>query len=515
MNINISNIDRVLILDFGSQTTQLIARRIRELCVYCEVFLFTESIEKLKNFNPHAIILSDGSFSINHDNIPMLPDELLKLNVPILGICYGMQLLVNYFSGKVNSCKFKKFSYTNLYQDGSSELLQKFPAQFEAWISHCDQILELPANFKTTACSKTCSHVVIEDVERKIYGIQIHPEVIYSEKDKDIFKNFIFSIAGLSPNWKIIDFVKQRTQEIKNQVGDGHVLLCLSAGVNSYVAAALVHKSIGKQLTCVFIDHGFNRAGEVQEIERIFGEVFRMDLRIINARDQFFAALEGVLDPEVKYKIIGKVLFDIFRHEALSIDNMEFLGQENFYSDIIEPQSFYNESFYNIKDYYNKSNLLKKMKLKLVEPLKELFKEEVRNIGVALGLPLSLVKQQPFPYSGLAIRIIGEVTEEKCMLLRKADAIVRKEIELAISKGKLSDNLWQWFALLLPTESIGVTEDSSIYNETIIIRCVGSVNGITPEWVEIPKLILGNISNRIMTEVKGVSRVVYDISSKL
>ncbi len=514
MNVSINEIDRVLILDFGSQTTQLIARQIRELSVYCEVVSCTESIEKIKSFNPHALILSGGSSSVGDENAPTFPDGLLELNVPVLGICYGMQLLVNHFSGKVRGHELKEFSYAKLFQDGSSKLLQNLSMHIETWMSHGDQILELPANFKTTAQSESCPHAVIEDAQRKLYGVQFHPEVIYTKKGKEVLKNFLFSIAKLSPNWKMTDFVKQKTKEIKNQVGEDKVLLGLSGGVDSSVAAALVHKAIGQQLICVFVDHGLNRAGEVQEIERLFGEVFQMYLRIINAKDQFFAALQGVVDPEVKRKIIGKVFIDVFEREARSIGDVQFLGQGTLYPDVIESQSFHSGPSHIIKSHHNVGGLPKDIEFELVEPLRELFKDEVRKAGAALGLPSSLLMRQPFPGPGLAIRIIGEVTPAKCTLLREADAIVREEIEKAIAQDKLGKNIWQWFAVLLPVTSIGVMGDARTYDETIVVRCVESVDGMTADWVEIPKIVLGNISNRIMNEIKGVSRVVYDISSK-
>lgn len=514
MKIMTKKIHRVLILDFGSQTTQLIARRVRELKVYCEIHPFNESMQTIRGFDPKAIILSGGPASISESSSPQLNKEILSLGIPILGICYGMQALVRALGGHVCGHELKEFGLCHLKKNSTSRLMEGVSDESEVWMSHGDQISQLPENFVTTAQSRTCPHAVIEDQKNQLYGVQFHPEVIHTKEGQKVFEGFLLKTANIEATWEISSFVEQKLNEIREKVGDGHVLMGLSGGVDSSVAAALINKAVGRQLTCVFVDHGLNREGETEVVERLFGEVFNVDLRIVNAKDQFMTALSGVVDPEAKRKIIGKVFIDIFEREAKRVGDVEFLGQGTLYPDVIESCSFHGGPSHVIKSHHNVGGLPEKMKLKLVEPLRELFKDEVRKAGLALGLPESLVNRQPFPGPGLAVRILGEVTKERCDLLRKADAIVRYEIDNGLSNGHLSDKIWQWFAVLLPVKSVGVVGDARTYQDTIAVRCVESVDGMTADWAEIPKSILGRISNRIMNEVSGVSRVVYDISSK-
>lgn len=510
----VMNNDKIAIIDFGSQTTQLIARRIRELKVYCEIFPCTVAANKIKDFNPKAIILSGGPSSVVEENSPKLPKGLLDIKVPFLGICYGMQLFVQELGGKVDAAEHSEFGRAAMEIISDSPLFVGLPAKIDVWMSHGDQVHSLPTGFTTVAKSKTCPHAVVECKKQDFLGVQFHPEVMHTANGKEILANFAFNIAKLAPSWEMSSFIKDKKEQIKDEVGDAHVLMALSGGVDSSVAAALISEAIGEKLTCIFVDTGLGRLNEVQEIEKYFKDEFPLDLHVVDAKEQFFAALKGVTDPEKKRKVIGNLFIEVFEKEAKKIPDVKFLGQGTLYPDVVESVSVHGGPSAVIKSHHNVGGLPERMHLKLIEPLRELFKDEVRDLGSMLGLFDQLVHRQPFPGPGLAVRILGEVTPERCTLLQKADAIVRLEIDGAVQSGAIKQKLWQWFAILLPVRSVGVMGDARTYGETVVVRCVESVDGMTADWTDLPKVILAQISGRIINEVKGVSRVVYDISSK-
>ncbi len=505
---------RIAIIDFGSQTTQLIARRVRELKVYSEVFPCTVTPERLAEFAPNALILSGGPASVSEHNAPTIADAILELPIPILGICYGMQLLMKHFGGHVASHHKKEFGRTLVHALQPSALFSDIADTMHVWMSHGDQVLVMPDDFMTLAKSGTCPHAVVAHKEKPILGVQFHPEVTHTENGTRFLHNFLFEVAGLTPSWKMQVFLDEKVQDIQHQVKDGKVLMGLSGGVDSSVAAALIHKAIGDRLICVYVDHGLSRAGELEEIQHLFGSVHKMDVRIVHATDEFAEALAEITDPEKKRKIIGRLFIEVFEREAKKLENIQFLGQGTLYPDVIESQSFHGGPSAVIKSHHNVGGLPERMNLKLVEPLRELFKDEVRELGRVMGLPNQLVNRQPFPGPGLAVRIMGEVTKQRLDLLRQADAIVRHEIEEALAHQKITVPLWQWFAVYLPVRSVGVMGDARTYGDTIAVRCVESTDGMTADFTDIPHGVLGRISNRIINEVLGISRVVYDISSK-
>lgn len=505
---------QVAILDFGSQTTQLIARRVRELHVYCEVFPCSVSLETLRAFNPQAIILSGGPASVHENESPKLDPAILNMGLPILGICYGMQLLVQHLGGSVVPHSHQEFGRSLLEHNGTSTLFNGVALTTEVWMSHGDQVAHMPDSLMTIAFTASCPHAAVIHRQLPIWGVQFHPEVTHSQEGTKVLANFLFNIAKLKPTFQMANFLHDKVQQIATQVKDGRVIMGLSGGVDSSVAAVLIHRAIGDRLTCVYVDHGLHRQGELEEIEHLFGEVYKIDLRIVPASELFLNALAGVTDPEAKRKTIGRLFIEVFEQEARSLDDVRFLGQGTLYPDVIESTSFHGGPSAVIKSHHNVGGLPENMKLQLVEPLRELFKDEVRELGKALGLPKPLLERQPFPGPGLAIRMIGEVTKERLALLRQADAIVREEIQAAMSAGTLSVHLWQWFAVLLPVKTIGVMGDGRTYGDTIAVRCVESTDAMTADFAPVPMPILGKISNRIINEVRGISRVVYDISSK-
>jgi GMP synthase (glutamine-hydrolysing) len=507
--------DKVLILDFGSQTTQLIARRVRELGVYCEIWPCTSTAARIGAFGPRAIILSGGPASVHETGSPRPDRAVFSLGVPVLGICYGMQVMAEELGGKVLPAAHREFGRAFLDVGDGTDLLVGLPAQTEVWMSHGDQVERLPEGFVVLGSSATCPQAAVADRRRRLWGVQFHPEVVHTKAGAQILEAFVCGIAGCTRTWQMSSFIDEKAQELRAVVGDGRAIMAISGGVDSSVAAVLIHKAIGDQLTCVYVDHGLHRQGEIEQVRTIFKDGLQMDVRIVDARDRFFAALAGVSDPETKRKRIGHVFIDVFDEVASGIEGARFLGQGTLYPDVIESQTFHGGPSAVIKSHHNVGGLPERMKLTLLEPLRELFKDEVRALGRELGLAAGVVDRQPFPGPGLAIRVLGEVTLERCELLRAADAIVRAEIDAAIRDVTIDPTgLWQWFAVLLPVKSVGVMGDARTYDETVCVRVVRSVDGMTADWADLPHAVLSRISNRIINEVRVVNRVVYDISSK-
>lgn len=504
---------RVAILDFGSQTTQLIARRVREAGVYCEVMPCTVSLERIQTYGPDALILSGGPASVTSEFSPRPHPAIVELPIPMLGICYGMQVLVEMLGGKVTPALTHEFGHAAVEPVRESTLFHGVDGD-HVWMSHGDQVDILPDGFVPTLKSATCPFAAIEDVGAKKYAVQFHPEVVHTPGGRQIIENFLFKIAELSGDWSMASFLDDKVDALRTQIGEGRVVMGLSGGVDSSVAAALIHKAVGSQLTCVYVDHGLHRTGEIEEVQALFGDAFEMDLRVVHARQRFFDALEGVTDPEVKRKRIGHVFIDVFEEVATELGDVAFLGQGTLYPDVIESVSFHGGPSAVIKSHHNVGGLPERMKLELVEPLRELFKDEVRALGAELGLPKHVLMRQPFPGPGLAIRVLGEVTFERCETARAADLIVREEIDAALRGELAGAQLWQWFSVLLPVRSVGVMGDARTYDETVCVRIVESADGMTADWPDLPKSVLSKISGRIINEVRGVNRVVYDISSK-
>ncbi len=500
----------IVVIDFGSQYNQLIARRVRDYKVYCQIEPPDIDIERLKTLNPQGIILSGGPSSIYEKNSPRTTEEIFSLGVPVLGICYGMQFMVHALGGGVAKAEKREYGYAQLKVEQPGELFNEVPGTTPCWMSHGDSITALPDGFSPRAATDNTPYAAVADPKRRFYGLQFHPEVEHTPKGKQILKNFLFDICGCKPNWTMKAFAKEVIAEIRETVGNKSVILGLSGGVDSSVTALLIHKAIGKQLTCIFVDNGLLRLNEGARMKKLFKQHLKMNIRYVNATDQFLNPLAGVIDPEKKRKIIGKVFMDVFEAEAKTITDADFLAQGTLYPDIIESQSAFGGPTSIIKSHHNVGGLPKKMKLKLIEPLKFLFKDEVRKLGLAIGLPEDLVWRQPFPGPGLAIRVIGEITKKRLSVLRKVDAILIEEIRAAGYYKKV----WQSFAVLLPIKSVGVMGDKRTYENIIALRAVTSKDAMTADWAKLPHKLLGRISNRIINEVNGVNRVVYDISSK-
>jgi GMP synthase (glutamine-hydrolysing) len=501
------NHETVIVLDFGSQYTQLIARRVRELGVYSEIVPFNTSIEALQQKKPQAIILSGGPSSVYEEGAPHPDRAVLELGVPLLGICYGVQLLSYFLGGEVIPSNRREYGYAEIEKTTDSLLLKDLPTSFKVWMSHGDYVSRAPVGFTITA-STDAAIGAIEDVSRNLYGIQFHAEVAHTPLGKDVLRNFLVNICHLRCDWTMASFIETTIEQIRQQAGDGKVVCGLSGGVDSSVAAALVARAIGDKQTCIFVDNGLLRKDEFAQVLEAYKE---MNLNVIGvaAGERFLARLAEVTDPERKRKIIGNEFIEVFQEEANKLGKVDFLVQGTLYPDVIESVSVKGPSAV-IKSHHNVGGLPEKMHLKLIEPLRELFKDEVRRVGRELGLPEEIVSRQPFPGPGLAVRILGEVTADRVALLQEADAIVIEEIRRA----DLYDRVWQAFAVLLPISTVGVMGDLRTYENAVAIRAVESSDGMTADWARLPYDVLQRISSRIVSEVRGINRVVYDISSK-
>ncbi|MBT3311876.1 MAG: glutamine-hydrolyzing GMP synthase [Desulfobacterales bacterium] len=499
----------ILIIDFGSQFNQLIARRVRECKVYCQIVPPDIGIDKIKSINPEGIILSGGPSSIYDKNSPRIDKDIFKLKIPVLGICYGMQFMIDALGGSVKKSKKREYGFAELTIKKKEEIFTGIDRKTQSWMSHGDSIVKLPRGFVITAFTENTRVAATVNKKKKFYGLQFHPEVEHTVKGKKMIKNFL-DVCGCAGTWTMKSFAKESIAEIKETVKDKRVILGLSGGVDSSVTALLIHKAIGKKLTCIFVDNGLLRKNERENLKKTLRKHLKINILFVNASNRFLKALSGVSDPEKKRKIIGKIFIDVFNSEAKKIKDAEFLAQGTLYPDIIESQSAFGGPSAVIKSHHNVGGLPKNMKLKLVEPLKYLFKDEVRLLGKTIGLAEDLVWRQPFPGPGLAIRVIGEVTRRRLSILKETDAILIEEIKAAGYYRKL----WQSFAVLLPIKSVGIMGDKRTYENIVAIRAVTSKDAMTADWARLPHKLLGKISNRIINEVPGVNRVVYDISSK-
>jgi GMP synthase (glutamine-hydrolysing) len=500
----------ILIIDFGSQYNQLIARRVREHQVYCQIEPPDLSIEKIRELKPEGIILSGGPASIYEKRSPRADKGIFGLGIPVLGICYGLQFMVDALGGEVIRSNKREYGFAELIVKKAGALFAGVEKTTRCWMSHGDQIGRLPAGFRITASTENTEAAAAEDAKRRFYGLQFHPEVVHTTEGKKILENFLFGVCGCARSWTMKSFVRDAIEEIRQTVGDKRVIFGLSGGVDSSVAAVLLHRAIGKQLTCVFVDNGLLRLGEGEKVLALFARHLQMNVRFARSRKAFLDGLKGVADPERKRKIIGRIFIEVFDKEAKKIKGAEFLGQGTLYPDLIESRSAFGGPSAVIKSHHNVGGLPKRMKLKLVEPLKHLFKDEVRLLGKELGLADDVVWRQPFPGPGLAVRIVGEVTRKRLDILKNADAVLMEEIR---SSGHYR-KLWQSFAVLLPIKSVGIMGDQRTYEHIIAIRAVTSEDAMTADWARLPHDLLSRISNRIINEVRGVNRVVYDISSK-
>ncbi|OZM56971.1 GMP synthase (glutamine-hydrolyzing) [Lottiidibacillus patelloidae] len=499
--------EMILVLDFGSQYNQLITRRIREFGVYSELHPHTISADEVKELNPKGIILSGGPNSVYSDDAFSCDEEIFELGIPILGICYGMQLMTKHFGGIVKRADHREYGKATISVEHQSPLYTRLPEEQVVWMSHGDKVVGLPEGFTIDATSKSCPIAAMSNVEKNFYGVQFHPEVRHSVHGNDLLKNFVFVVAGCKEAWSMENFIEMEIEKIREQVGDKKVLCALSGGVDSSVVAVLIHKAIGDQLTCIFVDNGLLRKGEAEGVMKTFSEGFNMNVIKVDAKERFLSKLAGVSDPEKKRKIIGNEFIYVFDDEASKLEGIDFLAQGTLYTDIIESGT---ATAQTIKSHHNVGGLPEDMAFTLIEPLNTLFKDEVRALGTELGMPDAVVWRQPFPGPGLGIRVLGEITEEKLEIVRASDAILREEIKNA----GLNRDIWQYFTVLPDIRSVGVMGDARTYDYTIGIRAVTSIDGMTSDWARIPWDVLETISTRIVNEVAHINRVVYDITSK-
>ena len=505
--------DKILILDFGSQYTQLIARRIREIGVYCELWAWDVTEEQIREFNPKGIILSGGPESTTEENSPVAPEYVFNAGVPVLGICYGMQTMAMQLGGLTEGSNQREFGYAEIELNAVDRLFAQLASEnnkLDVWMSHGDKVTRLPEGFQTIASTPTCPIAAMSDESRQFYGVQFHPEVTHTKCGLGLLTNFVVEICHCKTEWTPANIIEDAVKRIKEQVGDDEVILGLSGGVDSSVTALLLHRAIGDKLHCVFVDNGLLRLNEADQVMEMFGDRFGLNIIRVDAEDRFLDALKGLTDPEAKRKMIGKVFVDVFDEESHKQTNVKWLAQGTIYPDVIESAASKTGKAHVIKSHHNVGGLPDYMKLGLVEPLRELFKDEVRRIGLALGLPEEMLNRHPFPGPGLGVRVLGEIQKEYCDLLRRADAIFIEELHKADYYYKVS----QAFAVFLPVKSVGVMGDGRKYDWVIALRAVETIDFMTAHWAHLPYDLLGKISNRIINEVDGISRVVYDISGK-
>ena len=512
------NHDRILILDFGSQVTQLIARRIREAHVYCEVHSCDVSDEFIKEFKPSGIVLSGSHMSAYEESTDRAPKAVFEIGVPVLGICYGMQTMAEQLGGKVENGAQREFGYAEVREHGHTKLLKNISdftdkdgkSYLKVWMSHGDKVTEMPPGFKLMCSTPTCPIAGMADEGRGFYAVQFHPEVTHTEKGREILETFVLKICKANPDWVMGNFAQEAVEKIRHQVGKDEVILGLSGGVDSSVTAALIHRAIGDQLTCVFVDNGLLRLHEREQVAQTFRDNMGMKLIVVDASDRFMDALAGVTDPEAKRKIIGRLFVEVFQEEAEKLQNAKWLAQGTIYPDVIESNGAKTKKAQTIKSHHNVGGLPDTLHLKLLEPLRELFKDEVRELGIALGLPAEMVYRHPFPGPGLGVRILGAIKREYADLLREADAIFIEELRNAGWYDKVS----QAFVVFLPVKSVGVMGDGRTYDWVVSLRAVQTSDFMTAKWAHLPYALLGKVSNRIINEVKGINRVVYDVSGK-
>ena len=505
-----ANQERVLVLDFGSQYSQLIARRVRELNVYCEIVRHNITVEQIRNHQPSGLILSGGPSSVYEENAPQCDPELFQMGLPILGICYGMQLACDALGGQVSNAPAREYGRARLHIDDSVGLLSNVTTETDVWMSHGDQVSKVSDDFLSLAHTQTCPVAAVKHKSLPVFGLQFHPEVTHTPEGGKVLSNFLIDVCGCSGSWKLGDLAQELIEQIRQQVGDSRVICGLSGGVDSSVTAAMLYQAIGDQLTCILVDHGLLRKNEQEGVIEAFTEHFHADLRVVQAQTEFLEALAGVCDPQEKRQIIGHKFIDCFREEAENIDDARYLAQGTLYPDVIESGAAPDGPAATIKLHHNVGGLPEQLGFDLIEPLRDLFKDEVRSLGTELGLPDELVWRHPFPGPGLAVRCLGEVTEERLSVLREADSVVVEEIKEAGLYRESS----QAFAVLLPVQSVGVMGDARTYEDTIAVRCVNTDDFMTADWTHLPYDLLARISTRIINEIQGVNRVCYDISSK-
>ena len=509
--------DKILILDFGSQVTQLIARRVREAHVYCELHPYDMPLDDIKAFNPKGIILSGGPNSV-YDSDYQADTGLFDLGVPVLGICYGMQFMAHHLGGEVQAGNQREFGYAQVHtEDGDlTRGIEDAPHTLDVWMSHGDKVFRLPENFRITGHTPSCPVAIMENSAKRFYGIQFHPEVTHTKQGRALLNRFVLDICGANPSWTMPNYIDEAVAKIRAQVGGDEVILGLSGGVDSSVAAALIHRAIGDQLTCVFVDHGLLRLDEGKNVMQMFAQNLGVKVVHVDASEQFMAKLAGVTDPEQKRKIIGAEFIEVFDAEEKKLTQAKWLAQGTIYPDVIESAGAKTKKAHAIKSHHNVGGLPENMKLKLLEPLRDLFKDEVRELGVALGLPREMVYRHPFPGPGLGVRILGEVKREYADLLRQADAIFIEELRNTTDENGVSwyDLTSQAFAVFLPVKSVGVMGDGRTYDYVVALRAVVTSDFMTAHWAELPYALLGRVSNRIINEVRGINRVVYDVSGK-